>query len=133
MNRIVVAAAIIDDTSRMLLLAQRRYPPEVAGLWELPGGKVEDGESRRSSLEREIAEELGTAIEAGEQVGAAVVLRPGLELVALRARLAGPPPRALDHTALCWVDAGRLRAMAAAGELVPADTAWVPDLLELLA
>ncbi len=74
MTRIVVAAAIIDEMSAKLLLAQRNYPPEVAGLWELPGGKVEDGETWQAALEREIAEELGMTIEAGQQFGAAVGL-----------------------------------------------------------
>lgn len=133
MTRIVVAAAIVAEARPELLLAQRRYPPEVAGLWELPGGKVEDGETWQAALEREIAEELGMSIEAGEQLGVVVGLSPGLDLVALRARPVGGTPRALDHAALCWVDAARLRAMAEAGELVPADTAWLEDLLELLA
>lgn len=133
MTRIVVAAAIINDASRTLLLAQRRSPAELAGLWELPGGKVEDGETWQAALEREIDEELGVRIEAGEQIGGAVTVRPGLELVALRARIVEGVERPLDHSALRWVDAGRLRAMAAAGELVPADTEWLDDLLELLA
>ncbi len=53
--------------------------------------------------------------------------------MALRARPVGGAPRALDHAALRWVDAAGLRAMADAGELVPADTTWLEDLLELLA
>ena len=50
MTRIVVAAAIINDASRTLLLAQRRSPAELAGLWELPGGKVDDGETWQAAL-----------------------------------------------------------------------------------
>ena len=42
--REVVAGAVI--AGGRLLLAQRTYPAEVAGLWELPGGKVEPGETR---------------------------------------------------------------------------------------
>jgi 8-oxo-dGTP pyrophosphatase MutT (NUDIX family) len=41
--QIVVAGALI--TRGALLVAQRRRPPELAGLWELPGGKVAPGET----------------------------------------------------------------------------------------
>ena len=45
--RLVVGAAIVDDLARpaRLLAARRTEPPALAGGWELPGGKVEPGES----------------------------------------------------------------------------------------
>ncbi len=55
-SQIVVAAALIADGA--LLVAQRRRPPELAGLWELPGGKVAPGETEPAALVRELAEEL---------------------------------------------------------------------------
>lgn len=60
----VVAAAIINTThhQRKLLAAQRSYPPELAGKYELPGGKVEAAEAPLAALEREIREELNCAI-----------------------------------------------------------------------
>lgn len=63
---LVVAAALIQDGH--LLVAQRAYPPELAGLWEFPGGKVEDAEDPVAALRREIAEELGIAIAVGPQL-----------------------------------------------------------------
>lgn len=129
--REVVAGAVI--VGGRLLLAQRSYPPEVAGLWELPGGKVEEGETRARALERELAEELGVEVVAGQQVGVGVPLRPDLMLVALAATLVGGEPRPAEHTAVRWVDADALRQMAAAGELVPADAVWLDDLAGLLA
>ena len=54
---IVVAAAIVaadPGSGRRLLVAQRSYPPELAGRWELPGGKVEPGESEPAALVREL-------------------------------------------------------------------------------
>ena len=52
--QIVVAGALILD--RTLLVAQRQRPPELAGLWELPGGKVAPGETEAEALIRELRE-----------------------------------------------------------------------------
>lgn len=129
MREVVAGAVIVDGR---LLLAQRSYPAEVAGLWELPGGKVEAGETRSEALERELAEELGVRVAAGSQVGVGVPLRPDLVLVALTATLVGGEPRPTEHRGVRWVDATALREMATGGELVPADAVWLDDLTALL-
>jgi len=60
-----VVAAIIEKEGKILLA--RRAPGEhSAGLWEFPGGKQESGETLQQSLEREIFEEFGVKIKAGE-------------------------------------------------------------------
>lgn len=127
---IVVAAAIVREAK--LLLAQRSYPAEVAGLWELPGGKVEGDESLADALKREIAEELGVVIDVGERVGVSVEVKRDVELLALQARIVEGEPSAREHDALRWVDAVELAAMVGAEELVPADAAWLDDLVDLL-
>jgi len=58
----VVALALKDNSGR-LLLQRRPDHKQHGGLWEFPGGKVENGENPRSALCREIAEELGIAID----------------------------------------------------------------------
>lgn len=59
MKRVHVAAAVIRRKDGCILIAKRPDHSHQGGLWEFPGGKVEDGESLRSALERELHEELG--------------------------------------------------------------------------
>lgn len=54
----VSAVALIDIDGRVLL-AQRPEGKAMAGLWEFPGGKIEDGETPEAALIRELQEELG--------------------------------------------------------------------------
>ena len=71
----VVAAVIVEDGR---VLACRRSPlKDSAGLWEFPGGKVEEGESAQASLAREIREELGVDIEVGELLDRSVTVVDG--------------------------------------------------------
>ena len=58
---IVVACALIDEDGA-LLIARRPAGRPLAGLWELPGGKVEAGEDPEDALIRELNEELGIEI-----------------------------------------------------------------------
>ena len=70
MPRPVVAAAIVDSLEHPteLLACSRAYPQELRGQFELPGGKIEEGEDAVAALEREIAEELGARLRVGERV-----------------------------------------------------------------
>ncbi len=56
---IVVAAAIIRDRENRLCLSRRPEHKHQGGLWEFPGGKVEEGEAVEQALARELDEELG--------------------------------------------------------------------------
>lgn len=56
---VLVAAAALVDADGRVLIAQRPEGKAMAGLWEFPGGKVDDGESPEFALMRELEEELG--------------------------------------------------------------------------
>jgi 8-oxo-dGTP diphosphatase len=66
--------AVIKDSSGRLLLIRRGHEPG-AGLWSLPGGRVEPGEAQAAALVREVREETGLIVAPGRLVGR--VERPG--------------------------------------------------------
>src|SRR5215203_136544 len=63
MPLLVVAAVALIDADNRVLIAQRPAGKPMAGLWEFPGGKVESGERPEEALIRELAEELGIAVQ----------------------------------------------------------------------
>ena len=121
-NQIVVAGALIADSA--LLVAQRERPPELAGLWELPGGKVAPGESDAAGLARELHEELGVEVTVGDRLGEDVALNESMTLRAYRVTQTGGALRPNDHRALRWVTADELESLP----WVAADRAWLAEL-----
>ena len=73
MKNIVVSAAIIirinPKTHKKELFATQRSYGEFEGFWELPGGKLENGETAEQCIVREIDEELQTEIVAKQTLG----------------------------------------------------------------
>ena len=125
---VVVGAVIVRG--RTLLAQQRAYPPAAAGLWELPGGRVEPGESDVDAVRRECQEELGVDVVVGAAVGPDVVLRKGRVLRLYGATLADPNavPHPHDHADLRWLTAGQLGAVP----WLPADRVLLPTLRQVL-
>jgi 8-oxo-dGTP diphosphatase len=109
-RRLRVVAAVVRR-GEALLLTRRLDRPGQRGQWEFPGGKVEPGEGEAEALRREIAEELGCALEVG-----ALLLRhrhayPELEveLAFYAGRLAeGDLPRPLGVAEIAWAEEGAL-------------------------
>ena len=120
--QVVVAGAVIENGK--VLAARRTAPSELAGFWELPGGKVDPGESEQDALRRELAEELGIAVSIGERVGPDVDLGDNLLLRCHLARAGGGPMRPNEHDALQWVEPDGLDAV----NWLAADRLILPEL-----
>ncbi len=129
---VVVAGA--GTVGGLLLVARRTSPPDLAGRWELPGGKVDPGESETSALARELAEELGIVAEVGARLGPTITLGitptgRSLELHAYLAEVRSGTASYSVHDSLRWVGPDDLDAL----DWVPADRQLVPELRRLLA
>ncbi len=126
----VVAAALIAESGR-ILLQQRAPDRSMAGLWEFPGGKVEEGETPEAALARELEEELGIAVDAAALVPAcfasAFVGERHMTLLLFLCRAWEGEPLPLDASALKWATIAEMRQLA----MPPADGPLV-DLLERL-
>ncbi|MFF9178874.1 (deoxy)nucleoside triphosphate pyrophosphohydrolase [Streptomyces sp. NPDC003236] len=121
-DRIVVVGAALLDAGR-LLAARRSAPPELAGRWELPGGKVEPGERPEDALTRELAEELGVDAEPVERVPGEWPLKSPyvLRVWTARLRAGSAAPRPLqDHDELRWLTPDRLWEVPWLDQDVPA-------------
>ncbi|QNE33080.1 (deoxy)nucleoside triphosphate pyrophosphohydrolase [Sphingomonas sp. NBWT7] len=133
---LVVAAALHARDGRFLL-QQRPAGKHHAGLWEFPGGKVEPGEALSAALARELAEELGIAVDPATLVpvtfaserrddGAATGVRTLLLLLFVTRDWSGTP-HALEAADLRWVTTDEMRRLP----MPPADAPFIDVLARL--
>ena len=119
--------AVIKDGQGRLLLIKRGHEPG-AGLWSIPGGRIEPGETDAQALVREMREETGLVIEAGQLIG--TVRRPArdgdvLDIRDYAATVTGGTLRAGDDAADArWVDASELRSLPVTEGLTETLTSW---------
>ena len=101
---VIVTAAIIEKDGR-ILIARRKAGSSLAGLWEFPGGKLEDGEEPRECLRRELHEEFGMDAEIGEHVvsNAHEYDHITIELQSYRATHVSGEIKPVDHDEVAWV------------------------------
>ncbi|MGZ5363796.1 MAG: (deoxy)nucleoside triphosphate pyrophosphohydrolase [Mycobacterium sp.] len=125
-SQTVVAGALIAGNA--LLVAQRARPPALAGLWELPGGKVAADETDEAALARELKEELGVDVTVGPRLGVDVALNPTTALRAYRVTQTGGTLHPNDHRALRWITVDELDDL----DWVPADRTWLAELKQAL-
>lgn len=127
----VVAAALVDGESKVLL--QQRAPGRhMEGLWEFPGGKIEEGETPEAALVRELAEELGIEVSPASLTPCAFASAPSggrhLLLLLYVCRKWKGSPQPLDASALQWVRTAEMQQLP----MPPADEPLVAMLEALL-
>ena len=115
--KVVTAAIIIND--KKVLLARRGPSETLAGYWEFPGGKVEDGESLAVCLRRELQEELSVDAEVGEVMATSEYHydHGSFLLVGMYANLLSNDLKLIVHDKAEWVPVDDLLSY----ELAPAD------------
>jgi 8-oxo-dGTP diphosphatase len=128
---LVVAVALIDADDRVLI-AQRPEGKALAGLWEFPGGKIDQGERPEAALIRELQEELGIAVKEAclAPLTFASYAYPEFHLLMplyVCRRWEGFV-QSREGQALKWVRARDLRQYP----MPPADEPLIPPLVELL-
>jgi len=114
--QVVCGVALKDDK---VFLARRRPEKSYGGFWELPGGKVEPGETHESALARELSEELGIDVRVGEFLSTGVDQKEVLKIVlhGYIIQMQSDPVESLDHDMLDWKTESELRSL----EVPPAD------------
>jgi 8-oxo-dGTP diphosphatase len=109
MNAIIVSAAILEHDGK-ILIAQRK-PNAYMGLkWEFPGGKIEENESPRECLAREIKEELDLEIEVGEAFDIVYHRYPEKNVLMLvyKCKLVRGQPKTIDCNDFKWIEPSEL-------------------------
>ena len=129
---VLVAACALIDADGRVLIAQRPEGKPMAGLWEFPGGKIEDGERPEDALIRELSEELGIVVREAclAPLTFASHAYPDFHLLmplyVCRRWEGQMAPR--EGQTLAWVRANKLRDYP----MPPADIPLIPHLIDLL-
>ena len=129
LNLTTVTCAIIEDGDK-ILIARRAADQNIAGKWEFPGGKVEEGESPEECLKRELEEEFGIQVEVGEFITSNKhhYDHISIELKAFRTKYISGEFTLSDHDKIEWVSPDELLDY----DLAEADVPIAGELLETL-
>ncbi len=122
-----VGAVVLDSRGRLLMVRRGNEPGR--GLWSVPGGRVEAGESVAAAVEREVQEETGLAVRAGAEVGRVRVPGPGVvyDVVDLACTLLDPaavPVAGDDADDVTFADAADLERLTCTPRLLDTLRGW---------
>jgi 8-oxo-dGTP diphosphatase len=127
MMRVRCVGAIVRDARGRLLMVRRGHEP-AAGTWSVPGGRVEPGESDADAVVREVLEETGLVVRAGEPIGR--VQRPGpdgsvYDIVDYAAEVvSGRLTAATDAADARWVEESQLAGLRCSPGLIDTLRSW---------
>ena len=125
-NIIKVTAAILEKDGKILIAKRKTGDKLFAGLWEFPGGKVEEGETPEECMARELKEELDIEVEVGELITSNKHKYPHgiFELLAYRVKHVSGEMVLNDHEEIKWVTADEMSNY----EFPPADLPIIKEL-----
>lgn len=121
-----VVAGIIRNKDNKILIAQRNMKKSQGGLWEFPGGKIENNETMEEAIVREIKEELDMNIVFESYFDEKKYIYPEKEinLIALNCRIVGEKYNVLEHEKVEWITVEEFDNF----EFAPADVYFVNKL-----
>lgn len=102
---IEVVAAILEKENKIFIAKKREGKP-LAGLWEFPGGKIEEGETPEESLIRELMEEMNIKVRVNEYVGESIYDYGDGKVISLKgftAEIIEGDIKLTDHDEYKWV------------------------------
>ena len=104
-RNLIVVAAVIRDGDGRVLLTRRPDDRHMGGLWEFPGGKVDEGEAPADALVRELREELGVAAGVERPITFAVHEERGLRILLLfyAVHILDGEPKGKEGQRVAWV------------------------------
>ena len=122
-----MGAVVHDERGRLLVVRRGRAPN--LGLWSVPGGRVEPGETEQAAVVREVAEETGLAVSAGTLLGRVRIEGDGVVFTVADFACSPTPPGQVpvagdDAADVAWVDAGGLAALPCTPGLAAALGEW---------
>jgi len=125
-----VVGAIIENDKKEILCALRGPEMTLPNYWEFPGGKIEEGETKKEALNREIQEELGCTIEVFDHVEDTtyeyekVIVR----LETFMSKIISGTPTLSEHAEIKWVSRKELPSL----NWAPADIPAIEKLTNLI-